>query len=409
MSLSKRRIVMTGALAEPGLHRILKVLAYDGDRTLIVGGAVRNALIGYPIIDVDLATTALPEVVIERVTEAGMRAIPTGIAHGTVTVLVDDHSYEVTTLREDIQTDGRHAKVVFGTDFTRDAARRDFTINALYADSEGAVYDFVGGLDDILYRRVRFIGKPSERIREDYLRILRFFRFSADYANGILDANGLKAVEDEKSGLQQLSAERIRAEVFKVLMARKAVPVLTSMNHRGIFDLILGLPVSVEALEALLVQDPGADSLLRLAVLCLHRPDDGALLKERLRLSNAEADRLTELGQALTRLSGFARPIGVLPIRKLAFRLGRRTVLEALGIDAARRGYLIAPELFAAIGSAPTVSPFTGDILIKRGIEPGRQMGDIIRRAEELWMDSDFPGAPERLNAILNDTMAYLS
>lgn len=409
MSLSKRRIVMKDALAEPGLHRLLQVIAREGDRTLIVGGAVRNALIGCPIVDVDLATTALPEVVVERVTEAGMRAIPTGIAHGTVTVIVNGQSYEVTTLREDIETDGRHATVMFGTDFARDAVRRDFTINALYADATGAVYDFVGGLDDILYRRVRFIGNARERIREDYLRILRFFRFSADYANGTLDADGLKAVEEEKAGLQQLSAERIRAELFKVLMARKAVPVLTSMNHRGIFDLLLDLPVSVEALAALLAQDPGADGILRLAVLCLHRPDDGALLKERLRLSNPEADRVTELGQALTRLSGFARPIGVLPIRKLAFRLGRRTVLEALGIDAARRGYSIAPELFGAIGSAPTVSPFTGDILMKRGIEPGRRMGEIIRRAEELWMDADFPGAPERLNAILNDTMAYLS
>ena len=409
MSISQRRIAMKGLLAEPGVHRLLQVLATEGDSALIVGGAVRNALMGYPIVDIDLATTALPDLVVERVTQAGMRAIPTGIAHGTVTVVADGQSYEVTTLREDVDTDGRHATVQFANDYAKDATRRDFTMNALYADAAGMVYDYVGGLDDILYRRVRFIGNAHERIREDYLRILRFFRFSADYGGGQLDSDGLRAVDEEKSGLQQLSAERLRSEVLKILLARKAVPVLMAMSHRGIFDLILGLPVSVEAFQALLEQDPGADGLLRLAVLCLHRPDDVLTLRERLRLSNAEADRMTQLGQALTQLSGLSRPLSPLTVRKLAFRLGRRTVLEALGIDAARRHYTIGAELFSAVGGAPTISPFTGEILLKRGVEPGRQMGEMIRRAEEMWMDAGFPTEPDQLNSILGNAIAHLS
>lgn len=400
---------MTGALAEPGLHRLLDVLSSGGDRTLLVGGAVRNALIGYPISDIDLATTARPYTVVERAAEAGMRAIPTGIDHGTVTVISEGQSYEVTTLREDVETDGRHATVHFGSDFAKDAARRDFTINALYADASGEVFDYVGGLDDILFRRVRFIGHAQERIREDYLRILRFFRFSADYAGGEMDKEGLRAIEEEKSGLQKLSAERVRSELFKLLLARRAVPVLMAMSHRGLFDLLIDLPVSVEAIEALLAQDPGADALLRLAALCLHRPDDALALKERLRLSNAEAERMMQMAQALTRLSGLSRPLTEASLRKLAFRLGRHTVREALEIDAARRSYTIRSEYYAAIGGAPTVSPFTGDMLIRRGVQPGRMMGDIIRRAEDGWMDADFPAAPDRLQIILNEAIAHLS
>ncbi len=406
MSISNRRIVMTGPLAEPSLHRLMQVLAVEGDRAMIVGGAVRNALIGYPISDIDLATSALPEMVMDRVTRAGMRAIPTGIEHGTVTVVVEGHSYEVTTLREDIETDGRRATVRFGKEFSKDALRRDFTINALYADSLGVVSDHVGGLDDILFRRVRFIGNAHQRIREDYLRILRFFRFSADYANGKLDTLGLKAVEDEKGGLQSLSAERVRAELLKLLLARQTIPVLKAMANRGIFDLIVGLPANVEALDLLLKHDPGADALLRLAALCVHKPDDVLLLKERLRLSNAETDRLMQLGQALTRLAGLHHPLTPLAIRKMAFRMGRRTLLEALGIEAARRNYRISADLFTAIGGAPTVSPFTGEILIKRGIAPGPELGEIIRRAEELWMDADFPSEPQRLTMILTEAMA---
>ena len=409
MSIINRRITMTGPLADQGLHRLLAVLSSEGDQALIVGGAVRNSLMGYPIGDVDIATTVRPEKVIARAGLAGMRAIPTGFAHGTVTVVADAQSYEVTTLREDIETDGRHATVIFGNDFKKDAARRDFTMNALYADNSGFIHDYVGGLEDILYRRVKFIGDAKTRIQEDYLRILRFFRFSADYSEGKLDPDGLAAIIEEKQGLETLSAERLKNELLKLLLARKTVPVLTSMTHIGIFDIILQLPTNVDAVAGLLQRDPGADALLRLAAFCIHKPDDTLTLKSLLKLSNAETDRLTNIGTALMRLSAIPWPINPSSIRKMAFRLGRRTLTEALVIDAARRNYKTDPLLLSAAGSAPTLSPFTGNMLLKRGVPQGRKIGEMIQRAEESWMAADFPSDADQLNSFLNEAIKNLS
>ena len=409
MSIINRRITMTGPLADQGLHRLLAVLSSEGDQALIVGGAVRNSLMGYPIGDVDIATTVRPEKVIARAGLAGMRAIPTGFAHGTVTVVADAQSYEVTTLREDIETDGRHATVIFGNDFKKDAARRDFTMNALYADNSGFIHDYVGGLEDILYRRVKFIGDAKTRIQEDYLRILRFFRFSADYSEGKLDPDGLAAIIEEKQGLETLSAERLKNELLKLLLARKTVPVLTSMTHIGIFDIILQLPTNVDAVAGLLQRDPGADALLRLAAFCIHKPDDTLTLKSLLKLSNAETYRLTNIGTALMRLSAIPRPINPSSIRKMAFRLGRRTLTEALVIDAARRNYKTDPLLLSAAGSAPTLSPFTGNMLLKRGVPQGRKIGEMIQRAEESWMAADFPSDADQLNSFLNEAIKNLS
>lgn len=185
-------------LAHAPLARVLDVLDGDGEEARLVGGAVRNALMQRPVSDHDIATTAPPEIVMARAQAAGLKVKPTGIAHGTVTVLVGRQPFEVTTLREDIETDGRHAVVCFGRDFAQDALRRDFTINALSLSRDGTIHDYAGGLDDLARRRVRFIGDPATRIREDYLRILRFFRFSAEYGEGPLDADGLAAA-DRKS------------------------------------------------------------------------------------------------------------------------------------------------------------------------------------------------------------------
>ena len=315
----------------------------------------------------------------------------------------------MTTLREDIETDGRHATVIFGNDFKKDAARRDFTMNALYADNSGFIHDYVGGLEDILYRRVKFIGDAKTRIQEDYLRILRFFRFSADYSEGKLDPDGLAAIIEEKQGLETLSAERLKNELLKLLLARKTVPVLTSMTHIGIFDIILQLPTNVDAVAGLLQRDPGADALLRLAAFCIHKPDDTLTLKSLLKLSNAETDRLTNIGTALMRLSAIPRPINPSSIRKMAFRLGRRTLTEALVIDAARRNYKTDPLLLSAAGSAPTLSPFTGNMLLKRGVPQGRKIGEMIQRAEESWMAADFPSDADQLNSFLNEAIKNLS
>ena len=223
------------------MPRLLDVLDRDGEEARVVGGAVRNALLGEPVVDIDVATTAVPDEVMRRAAAAGFKPVPTGIDHGTVTVVVDGTPFEVTTLREDVETFGRHARVAFGRNWQHDAERRDFTMNALYAARDGTVHDYVGGLDDLTERRVRFIGDPAQRIAEDYLRILRFFRFHAAYGDGGLpDAAGLSACIAARAGLETLSRERVRTEMLKLLVAAHAVPALVSMSETGLLVAVLG-------------------------------------------------------------------------------------------------------------------------------------------------------------------------
>src|SRR6478752_7269295 len=209
--------------------RVLALLNGNGEEARVVGGAVRNALLKIPVGDIDIATTALPDEVIRRANAAGIKSVPTGIEHGTVTLVVEGHPFEVTTLREDTETDGRRAKVAFGRDWVRDAERRDFTINGLSVDAEGVVHDHVGGLADIAVRRVRFIGDAGQRIAEDYLRILRFFRMHAAYGTGEPDRAGYLACIDGRAGLSNLSAERVRMEMLKLVIAEGAAVAVQAM------------------------------------------------------------------------------------------------------------------------------------------------------------------------------------
>ena len=227
-------------LQEAPLKDLLAVLDGAGEEARVVGGAVRNALLAEPVGEIDIATTALPPEVMRRAEVAGFKAVPTGIEHGTVTVVAHGRPFEVTTLREDVETFGRHAKVAFGRHWRRDAERRDFTMNALSLARDGTVYDYVGGLADVEARRVRFIGDAATRIAEDYLRILRFFRFHAAYGEGALDPAGVAACIAGRAGLDQLSRERVRAELIKLLPARHAVPVLAAMTESGLLDRVLG-------------------------------------------------------------------------------------------------------------------------------------------------------------------------
>ena len=222
------------------LPRLLEVLSRDGEEARVVGGAVRNALMQLPPGDRDIATTATPDEVIRRVTAAGFKAVPTGVEHGTVTVVAAGTPFEVTTLRVDVETFGRHANVRFGRDWKADAERRDFSINALSVDASGIVHDYVGGIPDLAARRVRFIGDPAKRIAEDYLRILRFFRFHAAYGEGEPDGPGLAACVAGRHGLAQLSRERVRMELVKLLVAKGVVPALTAMADAGILHALLG-------------------------------------------------------------------------------------------------------------------------------------------------------------------------
>ncbi len=223
---------LRAVLARPRLTTVLAALDAPGEETRLVGGAVRDALLGRPVADIDLATTLLPEAVVARANAAGLKPVPTGIAHGTVTVVAEGEPFEVTTLREDIETDGRHAVVRFGRDFGHDAARRDFTVNALSVTPDAYVHDTVGGLADLAAARVRFIGEARQRIREDYLRVLRFFRFHARYGAGDPDPEGLAASIEARDGLALLSRERVRGELLKLLVAPGAPPSPPSCRRR---------------------------------------------------------------------------------------------------------------------------------------------------------------------------------
>src|SRR5580704_10391273 len=220
--------------------RVLGLLNGDGEQARVVGGAVRDALLKLPVGEIDIATTALPTEVIRRAKAAGIKSVPTGIEHGTVTLVVDAQPFEVTTLREDIETFGRKAKVAFGRDWVRDAQRRDFTINGLSVDADGVVHDYVGGLEDIVAKRVRFIGEADQRIAEDYLRILRFFRIHAAYGAGEPDRAGYLACIRARSGLASLSAERLRMEMLKLMVAAGATGAVAAMAEGGLLLPILG-------------------------------------------------------------------------------------------------------------------------------------------------------------------------
>ncbi len=310
---------------KPETQAVFACLNREGFEARVVGGAVRNALLGLPVTEVDFATTARPEDTVRLAAQAGIKTVPTGIDHGTVTLIVSGTPFEVTTLRRDVETFGRHATVAFGEDWAEDARRRDFTMNALYAGSLGEVYDPLGGIGDLRARRVRFVGDPQTRIREDYLRILRFFRFSAEYASGEFDREGVAAAIKERLGLQHLSRERIRAELLRILVARRAASAIEVMDESGILLLILGGVARRKrferlcAIEAALSLPPSP--LLRLAALGLFVTEDAARLSEKLRLSSQETGELAGLAAVLPRISAsFTKS----ELEALLYRLGAR-------------------------------------------------------------------------------------
>ena len=326
-------------LDDPRLATLFAALSNTGAETRVVGGAVRDALLGLPPHEIDLATTALPDAVLAAARDAGLKGVPTGIEHGTVTIVVAGTPFEVTTLREDVETDGRFAKVRFGGDFEQDAKRRDFTINALSLSSDGEIHDYTDGLADIEARRIRFIGDAATRIREDYLRILRFFRFNASHGEGPFDREGLHELIVARENLSRLSRERIRAELMKLLLARRAPEVLRAMSHAGVIEVILGIgyPLRLQRLaerEAALGKP--ADAVLRLEAFSVLTIEDAERLRERLRLSNDEFSAACGGGAnaralAWTRCSAasvaFARD--AVPVRRA--RRGRRAGACARG------------------------------------------------------------------------------
>jgi poly(A) polymerase len=389
---------------------VLAALAQDAEETRIVGGALRNALLGRPVHEIDLATTLLPEVVMARANAAGLRVVPTGVAHGTVTVLAGERTFEVTTLREDIATDGRHAKVRFGRDFETDALRRDFTMNALSTTRDGRLFDYTGGLADIAARKVRFIGEPARRIEEDYLRILRFFRFSADFGEGPLDCAGRSAALRQREGLASLSRERIHAELLKLLCARRGADVCAEICADGLLHPLLALAPNPARLQRVVAIGDGLpqDPLLRLAALCVELPEDAARLRERLRLSNAEGERLEGAALALTGLHGLSEPPKPDGLRGLLFRHGRQAAGDAIILAQAdaRPGHDDEWERarnFLQDTEEPRL-PFSGADFIARGITEGRAIGEALKELQKRWIEAGFPTDPASLARLLDET-----
>src|SRR3982075_1360976 len=288
--------------------RVLQLLDGNGEEARVVGGAVRNALLKIPTGDIDIATTALPAEVIRRAKAAGIKSVPAGIDHGTVTLVVDAQPFEVTTLREDTETFGRKAKVAFGRDWVADAERRDFTINGLSVDAEGVVPDHVGGLEDIAAKRVRFIGDPNQRIAEDYLRILRFFRIHAAYGAGEPDRAGYLACISARAGLATLSAERVRMEMLKLMVAEGAAGSVAAMSDGGLLLPIFGGVAYTGPFKAMISAERllglKADAVRRLGALAVAVTEDARRVATRLRLTNAETKALDSMGHRWWRLAG---------------------------------------------------------------------------------------------------------
>jgi poly(A) polymerase len=389
---------------------LLSLLNSGGEEARVVGGAVRNDLLQLPVEEVDVATTALPQEVIRRVEAAGGKAVPTGIEHGTVTVILDRRPIEVTTLRKDVETFGRKARVEFGRDWEEDARRRDFTINALSAAADGAVHDYVGGLADIAARRVRFIGVPQQRIEEDYLRILRFFRFHAYFAEGPPDAQGVAACIRARAGLETLSRERVRTEMLKLLLAEHATPTLAVMMESGLVGLVLGGVAFLASFENMVKVEKAtstpANAIRRLGALGVWVAEDAVRLTERLRLSNAESDRLS----ALEKWWRVAPGDGEHAARALLYELGPETFVDRVllawarsaagAADAAWQGLASLPQRW----TAPTF-PLKAADFVRRGIAAGPKLGAVIRAAELAWIAADFPSDPAALEQIADDAV----
>ena len=395
----------TGWLKDGALARLLSLLDRDGEEARVVGGAVRNALIRLPFDEFDIATTAVPDEVTRRAAVAGLKAIPTGAEHGTVTVVIDGKPFEVTTLRVDIETYGRKAKVSFGRDWAKDAARRDFTINALSVSADGKIHDYVGGLADIAAHKVRFIGEPAQRIAEDYLRILRFFRFHAWYAHGPPDAAGLHACVVARAGLETLSRERVRVELMKLLVAPRATPTLAVMAETGILGTVLGGVPLLASFENMAKVEAAigapADAVQRLGALGVATMEDAERLSERLRLSNAEFERLMAL-EYWWRVKPAA---GEHAARVLLYQLGTKSFVDRALVAWSRSDAGAADAAWRQLATlaqrwiAP-MFPLKAQDFLSRGVPKGPPMGAALRAAEQAWVDADFPDDRAAIEAI---------
>jgi len=391
------RIPMQPWMAEPSVRAVLAALGGEGR---FVGGCVRDALLGRAIGDIDIATPLPPDEVTRRLEAAEIKAVPTGLAHGTVTAVVPPRHFEITTLRRDVETFGRHARVAFTADWAADAARRDFTMNALFLDAAGAVFDPVGGLADLRAGHVRFVGDAATRIREDVLRLLRFYRFYAHYGRGAADAAARAACRGLAPLLPTLSGERVAAELLKLLSAPDPLPTLEMMREDGVLGVLLPEATRLDRLAALLPLEPAPAALRRLGALLAGDP---AAVAERLRLSNEQRDRL----------AAFAVPPW--PIDLAGDERAQRRALHHLGVALYRDLVLLraaedgAPHLppLLALADAwqPVVFPLRGRDITARGVPPGERVGRLLAELEQWWDARDYRPTRAELLAELKRRM----
>lgn len=393
-------------LTRADIAALMAALNRDGEEARIVGGAVRNALLGEAVADIDVATTALPQETVRRAKAAGFKPVPTGIEHGTITVVVAGTPFEVTTLRCDVETDGRHAVVAFGRDFRQDALRRDFTINALGLDAAGALHDYAGGLADLALRRVRFIGQARDRIAEDYLRILRFFRFHARYGAGEPDKEGLEACTAGRAGLEGLSRERVRAELLKLLVAPRAPATLRAMAGAGLLVPVIGGVPQLSRFAAIAGGGEAVEPVhpaFRLAALAVATREDATRLREKLRLSNAEFARIEAIALALEALSGREGLPGLAELRETAHRVGADAVAAGLvlanAVADAGRGAEVQ-ELIAGLGRTPRFLPGGRDVMAL-GVAAGPEIGHVLEQAHRDWIAAGCPAGREEQIALV--------
>ncbi len=352
-----------------------------------VGGAVRNALLGVPVVDIDIAVPMPPTEALARLRAKGIKAVETGLDHGTVTAITGHHAFEITSLRRDVETDGRHAKVAFTDDWAADAARRDFTINALYAAADGEVFDYATGVEDLIAGKVRFMGDAHTRIAEDYLRILRLFRFQAWYGKGEVDAEGLRAAAEAKDKLKTLSGERVAKELLRLLEAAQPAPILRVMAATGILSELLPGPLQLPRLERLTELGGDSDPLLRLAALL---PDEAAqATADALKLSNADRSRLEQA------LSGekIAAQLSAQDARRLLYRLGAarfkdKVMLQMAEAPKGEGAWRMLLDM-ADSWQRPRFA-LTGRDVMQAGVPEGPDVGRVLAEVEDWWVAGDF-------------------
>ncbi len=399
-------------LEAAGVRRIFAALNRDGDESRIVGGAVRDALAKQPVGDIDFATTALPEVVAARAAGTGLKAVPTGIEHGTLTLVADGTPYQVTTLREDVETDGRRAVVRFGRDWTADARRRDFTVNALSVGADGGVHDPLGGYADVIARRIRFIGDADQRIAEDRLRILRFFRFNATFGDGIYDPAGLSASIRGRDGIRALSGERIGQEMRRVILAPRGAEALALMQDSGILPVILAGVAYLGPLALTLAFEHAAGArpsvALRLAAAGCRVEEDAERLGERLKLTNAERGLM---GAAVAAARRVPLPGDDRAARRFLYDLGEETYRGAVALAFAWSGGTADAAAWADLyrlserWRAPRF-PLSGRDALGAGASHGPAVGTLLKQLEAWWIEADFAPDADVLRSRLQQMIA---